>query len=68
MAKIKISIKDGRPSVRFRGTILNSDIEESIKVLRVYVKPEFSQSTRLKKDKRYVNDIDIPMGDCNGKE
>lgn len=65
MAKIKISIKDGRPSVRFRGTILNTDIEESIKVLKVYVKPEFSQPARQKK---YFNDIDIPLGDCNGTE
>ena len=62
MPKINITIKDGRPSICFKGTVSNEDIRASIKVLSVYLKHEPIRAV--------INDnpIDIPLGDYNGKK
>ena len=62
MGKIIIKLSNNRPQVKFRGEITNEDILASRRVLDFYL-PQ-----RRKNRTRDINDIDIPLGDCNGEE
>lgn len=60
MGKIIIKLSNNRPQVKFRGEITNEDIIASRRVLDFYLpKKRLAQNT---------NEIDIPLGDCNGEE
>lgn len=60
MGKIIIKVSNNRPQVKFRGEITNEDIIASRRVLDFYL-PK-------KRPTQNTNEIDIPLGDCNGEE
>lgn len=62
MGKIIIKISNTRPQVKFRGEVTNEDIMASRRVLDFYLPKRHRTKTHD------INDIDIPLGDCNGEE
>ena len=60
MGKIIIKISNTRPQVKFRGGVTNKDIMTSRRVLDFYLPERDITKTHD------INDIDIPLGDCNG--
>lgn len=60
MGKIIIKVSNNRPQVKFKGEITNEDIIASRRVLDFYL-PK-------KRQTQNINEIDIPLGDCNGEE
>lgn len=64
MGKIIIRLSNNRPQVKFRGEVTNEDIKESRRLLDCYLPKKFKEFNPITK----TTSIDIPLGDCNGKE
>lgn len=62
LGKIIIKLSNNRPQVKFKGEVTNEDIIASRRVLDFYL------PKRPKNKTQNINEIDIPLGDCNGEE